>query len=190
MVHINRIYTRLGDEGQTNLVGGAIIQKDSLRVGAYGEVDELNSFVGAVRSLTNRVPKGPLGEYLAQVQNELFDIGAILATPPTDDLSKLPSLSMDQVGRLERWIDKLIDGLPELKSFVIPGGTELNSALHICRSVCRRAERNVLRLSRAETVPKEILIYLNRLSDLFFAMARYESKVSASPEYLWKPGGS
>ncbi|NMC61841.1 MAG: cob(I)yrinic acid a,c-diamide adenosyltransferase, partial [SAR324 cluster bacterium] len=124
---------------------------------------------------------------LTKVQNQLFDIGAILASPEDEKPSGIKCPDRNDVAEMEEFIDSLIKDLPDLESFVLPGGNSLNSTLHLCRTVCRRVERNVLKLQREENVPQEIIIYLNRLSDLFFAMARYASTQCGSEEYLWEP---
>jgi cob(I)alamin adenosyltransferase len=188
MVKINRIYTRTGDDGTTGLIGGERVQKDSLRVQGYGDVDELNSFLGMCRTMSVKANLTRLVECIAEIQNDLFDIGSQLALPPGSSMEGIPDVSVEHSRKLEGWIDELIDGVPELRSFVLPGGSELNSALHIARSVCRRAERNILSLSREEPVPSPVLVYLNRLSDLLFAMARYSAHKLGEPEYLWTPG--
>ncbi len=189
MVKINKIYTKTGDQGETGLVGGARVSKDDLRVETYGEVDELNSYLGLCRTLATSKKVTPLDTILSRIQNDLFDIGSLLATPSGESWQGMPNIELPRIGELERYIDQLIDGLPELRSFVLPGGTELNSYLHIARSVCRRAERRIITLSKREPVSSNIIIYLNRLSDLLFAMARFESKQSNTPEYLWVLGG-
>lgn len=186
MVRINRIYTKTGDKGETGLVGGRRAGKDDLRVQAYGEVDELNAHLGVCRTLAEQLTSAITGE-LAVLQNELFDMGAQLATPPDRPLQGVSGISDDQITRLEAQIDHFIEGLPELRSFVLPGGTALNAALHVARTVCRRCERTVVALSRQEPVAPQIIAYLNRLSDLLFAMARNESHRAGIPEYLWKP---
>ena len=188
MVKINKIYTRTGDDGTTGLVGGERIPKDHPRVAAYGEVDELNAVIGWSRTLADQFKLFPLQEKLERIQHELFDMGAILASPPGAAHASLPALSDDQIARLESWIDEAVADLPELRSFVLPGGNELNSSLHIARTVCRRAERNVLALSRDEAVPQNVLVYLNRLSDLLFAFARFASMQTGANEYLWRKG--
>jgi cob(I)alamin adenosyltransferase len=188
LVKINKIYTRTGDTGETGLVGGARVAKDSLRVEAYGAVDELNSHLGACRTLAQAQKRTGLTDKLEQIQNELFDIGAELATPPDKHWPGMICVGTEQVARLEQWIDQLTENIPELRSFVLPGGSELNSALHLARTVCRRAERTIVKLSRTESVSKELIVYINRLSDLLFAMARFESHTAGLAEYLWKPG--
>jgi len=190
MVKINRIYTRTGDDGTTGLVGGERVAKNSLRVAAYGEVDELNSILGLARTRAQAVGRAELEQKLETIQNELFDLGAELACAPGMDLSKMPTINAEQGARLESWIDQCTDGIPELRSFVLPGGTDLNGFLHLARAVCRRAERTVITLHQEEPVSEPVRVYINRLSDLLFAMARFESHAAGVPEYLWKPGAS
>jgi cob(I)alamin adenosyltransferase len=199
MVKINRIYTRTGDDGSTGLVGGDRVPKDSLRVEAYGEVDELNAALGIARTCAEKALKNQqadkpcakgaqLLEQIALLQNELFDLGAELATPPGKEWPTMVTISASQIERLEHWIDDHTKDIPELRSFVLPGGTDLNASLHLARTICRRAERRVLTLSRHEKVSALALTYLNRLSDLLFAMARAESHRTGASEYLWEPG--
>lgn len=187
MVKINKIYTRTGDDGTTGLVGGARVSKDSERVEAYGEIDELNAYLGVCRTLAER-ECSKNASLLAQIQNTLFDLGSELATPAGQTWEGMITVHGDHVQQLERWIDQLTADLPELRSFVLPGGNDLNGYLHIARTICRRAERRILRLQRSEDVSKEVIAYVNRLSDLLFAMARSESARIGTPEYLWQPG--
>ena len=187
MVRIDRIYTRNGDNGQTRLADGQVVNKDSLRVEAYGNVDELNAFVGAARTAAQGRGIATLVSYLPKLQNKLFDIGAILATSAEKTTSSVKCPDKNDVDEMEELIDFLIKDLPDLESFVLPGGNQLNSILHICRTVCRRVERSVLMLQHEENVPQEVIVYLNRLSDLFFAMARYASAQCGDKEYLWEP---
>ncbi len=188
MVKINKIYTRTGDDGETGLVGGARTQKDSLRVQAYGDIDELNAFLGWARTLAEQSADHPLLPKLKILQNDLFDLGSELATPPGSAWPGMITMQPAHGHRLEHWIDELMDGIPELRSFVLPGGSELNAALHMSRCVCRRAERSIIHLGRTEHVSKDLVVFVNRLSDLLFAMARFESHRSGKPEYLWVPG--
>lgn len=189
MVRINKIYTKIGDGGETNLVGGSRIAKDSVRVRAYGEVDELNAFLGMARTIATGKSEA-LSKRLAYLQNQLFDLGAELSTPPGADHASIPKVSGAQIEELETWIDELTDELEELKSFVLPGGTQLNATLHQCRTICRRAERNIIALSREEELSPLVIKYVNRLSDLFFAMARYDSFINDKAEYLWEPAAA
>ena len=188
MVKINKIYTRGGDKGETQLVGGTKVSKDDLRVHAYGDVDELNCLIGAARTLAVEQKKNSLSEQLAKLQNELFDLGSELATQAGQEWEGMLTIEATHILRLESWIDELVKDLPELRSFVLPGGTQLNAVLHHARCVCRRAERHVVSLGREESVSEFVLQYLNRLSDLLFAMARAESKASNAQEFLWQPG--
>ncbi len=187
MVFLNRIYTKSGDEGLTGLGDGSRVSKDSLRVTAYGEVDELNSVLGIV--LLD--PTFAEQKLLLRIQNELFDLGADLCTPysadedPTHKLRILP----EQVAQLEQEIDRLNEPLSPLRSFVLPGGTSASAYLHLARTVCRRAERTLVSLMQSEPVNKHAFIYLNRLSDLFFVMARYLNEKGQN-DVLWIPGKS
>ena len=187
MVRINRVYTRTGDQGTTALVGGSRVKKNSARVHCFGEVDELNSFIGMARTISENEKLQDISSQLSIIQNELFNLGAYLATPPEKSV-KLSGIDEEQISRLEQWIDLALEGLPELTSFVLPGGNELNAALHLARSVCRRVERELIDLSEKEDVSKIALIYLNRLSDYLFAAARKSSFLKNTPEFLWKPG--
>ena len=187
---INRVYTRTGDAGETSLVGGQRVPKESRRIDAYGTVDELNAFVGAARA-TAAEPAHPeiaaLGGILLRVQHELFNLGSILATLPRDVHPRQARITEAEIARLEAEMDWANDGLPGLRSFVLPGGSRLNAELHVCRTVCRRAERIVTALAREEPVPAEAVKYLNRLSDAFFVWSRWASHRSGAPETLWEP---
>jgi cob(I)alamin adenosyltransferase len=187
MVKINKIYTKTGDNGTTGLVGGSRIEKASLKVEAYGELDELNCHLGMCRTLCEKHKRVRMHSMLALIQNEIFDIGAVVASPAGKEQLELMTVTTQSIERLEAWIDELISDIPELRSFVLPGGTELNASLHVARAVTRRVERRVNSLTREENVPRLILIYLNRLSDLLFAMARAESQAAKCSEYLWEP---
>lgn len=182
-----KIYTKTGDDGTTGLVGGGRVRKNSLRVQAYGDVDELNSVVGLARTLIAG-SESALADKIESLQHELFNIGAQLASDPENKVARaIPMVGSEQVGRLESWIDELSAELPELRAFVLPGGTDANAALHVCRAVCRRAERSVLTLQEAEGVPAELIKYLNRLSDLFFVMARFALYEQEGEEFIWQP---
>lgn len=187
MVKLSKLYTRTGDDGTTGLVGGKRTKKNSRRVNAYGDVDELNSYLGWARTIAD-ANGSTLVDRLKILQNELFDAGSELATAPGDEYPGMVHLGEEHITRLEGWIDEITTSLPELRSFVLPGGTELNSRLHICRAVCRRAERSIQDLADEESVSKNLLIYFNRLSDFLFALARSESASQGVPEYLWEPG--
>jgi cob(I)alamin adenosyltransferase len=192
---INRVYTRLGDGGETMLAGGQRVTKDGARIVAYGSVDELNSFVGAARAtaaeLSVRQPRvGSVKTILLRVQNELFNLGSILATLPEDVHPRQARITDLEVAELEKEMDAFNQELPALRSFVLAGSSRLNAELDICRTVCRRAERACVSLARLESVPPEALRYLNRLSDALFVLSRWVSKVIGTPETLWEPNQS
>jgi cob(I)alamin adenosyltransferase len=192
-IRINRVYTRTGDRGDTGLVGGHRVGKDDLRIDCYGTVDELNSVLGLARQHTRpQRPEeaGPLAELdaiLARVQNELFNLGSLLATRAEDLRPTQPVIKEHHVTRLEHEIDQFNEELPELRSFVLPGGGSLGAHLHLARTVCRRAERLTVALGRRDTVPAEAVQYLNRLSDALFVFARHAARVTATAEILWQP---
>jgi cob(I)alamin adenosyltransferase len=187
---INRVYTRRGDRGETSLAGGQRVPKDSLRIEAYGTVDELNSFVGAARVTASELAATELAAILLRVQHELFNLGSILATLPEDAHPQQARVTDAEVARLESEMDRMNEGLPPLGSFVLPGADRLSTALHICRTVCRRAERATVALGRVESVPPEAVRYLNRLSDALFVWSRWASHVAGAPETLWEPNQS
>lgn len=190
MVVLNRIYTRTGDRGLTRLATGEPVAKSSPRVQAYGEVDETNACVGLCRLHTGRDPE--MDAMLARIQNELFDLGADLATPPEPKPEwEVLRVTADQVARLETEIDAMNSALEPLNSFVLPGGTPLAAQLHLARTVCRRAERRVSELAAdaAQAISPESLIYLNRLSDHLFVASR-RANAQAGGDVLWKPGAT
>jgi cob(I)alamin adenosyltransferase len=196
-IRINRVYTRGGDRGETSLVGGQRIAKDSVRIESYGTVDELNSVVGLART-ANRTASGAasagdrarIERILERIQNELFHLGSDLATLQADRHPKQPVIERRHVQFLEKTIDALNTGLPELNSFVLPGGGEVSAFLHQARTVCRRAERIVTTLAWHEVIGAHCLVYLNRLSDLFFVLSRFASRAYGEAETLWDPAGS
>jgi len=181
-VRLTRIYTRGGDRGETSLGDGSRVSKLDPRVGAYGAVDELNSQLGLVLALSDLDPE--LREPLERIQNELFDLGADLSVPLTSGDDRL-RVTQAQVDELERLCDRHNENLPELKSFVLPGGTEAAAHLHVARAVCRRAELAALRTAREVEVDPLVPVYLNRLSDLLFIFARASNR---GDEPLWRPG--
>jgi len=182
---INRVYTRRGDGGETRLVGGQKVPKDSKRLEAYGTVDELNSAIGMARSESARLPD--LAAMLLRVQHELFNLGSILATQPEDIGPRQPRVTAEDIARLEEEMDRMTAQVEPLRSFVLPGGGRLNAELHLCRTICRRAERAAVALSREETVPPDVLRYLNRLGDALFVWSRWASQSLGEPETLWDP---
>jgi cob(I)alamin adenosyltransferase len=182
---INRVYTRRGDSGQTSLAGGQRVAKNDLRIEAYGTVDELNSFIGLARESARALPE--LDAILRRVQHELFNLGSILATLPEDVHPKQARITPAESEQLEREIDRMNEGLPALRSFVLPGGSRLNAELHICRTICRRAERICVSLSGTSAIDDAIIKYLNRLSDALFVWSRWASHELGVPETLWEP---
>jgi cob(I)alamin adenosyltransferase len=192
-VRINRVYTRTGDRGETALVGGKRVAKDSLRIEAYGTIDELNSIVGLARvfneeSLDAGEAHRFLDEVLCQIQDELFDLGSELATPPEFFQQGMYRVGSGEIARLEKLMDTCQKDLEPLKSFILPGGGRVGAYLHQCRTVCRRAERDILRLSREEEINSDVIKYVNRLSDLFFVLSRWMAKQTGEQEYLWQRG--
>lgn len=190
MVTLNRIYTRSGDAGRTRLATGETVSKSDGRVEAYGAVDEANACVGLARLHT--AADADLDALLGRIQNELFDLGADLATPPKPDEVEGQALRIveSQVARLEGEIDAMNDLLPGLKTFILPGGTAAAAALHLARTVCRRAEREAVRLVESGApVSAPALRYLNRLSDLLFVAARYANDHGAT-EVFWQAGAT
>lgn len=182
-MRITRIYTRKGDDGTTGLGGGQRVPKDSLRVAAYGTVDELNSFLG-VALAHGLAPR--LVEMLTVIQNELFHLGSDLCFVEEDKVKfNLPHVEERHVARLEEWIDELNAIVGPLQNFVLPGGAVGAAHLHVARTVCRRAERETLSLAHAEPIGELVIPYLNRLSDLLFVMARYENHQRGVPEPQW-----
>jgi len=178
-----KIYTRTGDAGETGLFGGARVGKDDPRVEAYGTADELNSCLGVVRSLA---PSAHTDEALQQIQSDLFTVGAELAcVPGKEDKLRMTPVGDVDIARLEGWIDRSEAELEPLKTFVLPGGSPAAAELHRARTVCRRAERRTLTAGRTSSVRPEIVIYLNRLSDLLFVLARYENQISGITDVPW-----
>lgn len=176
-----KIYTKTGDSGLTSLFGGGRVQKNAVRIEAYGTVDELNATIGVVRA---HKPSQRVDEMLAIIQNELFVLGSDLATPHNSRV-QIDRITPEMSSRLESWIDELDAQLEPLRYFVLPGGSVTSSFLHISRTVCRRAERCVVTAKNIETISEETIIYLNRLSDLLFVMSRYENHVTQTPEVRW-----
>lgn len=200
-----KIYTKTGDKGETSLFGGKRVLKSDSRVEAYGTVDELNSAIGVVTAqisnIKNKKDRSKIKNELIRIQNDLLDIGSILATPSYSSSERRESRSTQGNGSrqartisyltqrtetLEKIIDDLTSKMPELTHFILPGGGKTGSRLHFCRTICRRAERRIVELSNKESVDREIIQYFNRLSDLFFTMARFVNYKEKKKEVIWK----
>ena len=190
-MRITKVYTRTGDAGQTRLAGGQQVWKDCLRVEAYGTVDELNASIGLVRAMN--ADSGATSSAAAQlegdlrwVQNKLFDVGSLLATAPGQTFKNMPTVTARDVTKLERMIDRCQKDLAPLKEFILPGGGKIAATLHQARTICRRAERICIRLTREEPVDAKLNKYLNWLSDALFVLARWVAKTQGEPEFLWE----
>lgn len=184
-----KIYTRTGDEGTTALFGGVRVSKDHSRVKAYGTVDELNAVVGQAVVV---VEDAEIVGRLERIQHDLFAVGAVLATASPEEgrprPKGIPDLPTARIDEMEGWIDEATETLPELRAFILPGGSPGAAALHLARTVCRRAERAVVQLATRESVDETIVIYLNRLSDLLFTFARLANHRSGTPDVEWRKG--
>ncbi|MBX3303114.1 MAG: cob(I)yrinic acid a,c-diamide adenosyltransferase [Nitrospira sp.] len=190
-MRITKVYTRTGDAGKTRLAGGQQVWKDSLRVDAYGTVDELNSSLGIVRVLNGEAIEPnkqacQLEDELRWMQNKLFDVGSILATAPGQTFKNMPQVAPSDVTRLEKLIDRCQTHLEPLKEFILPGGGKVSGFLHQARTICRRAERLCVALSKTEPVDPTIIKFVNRLSDALFVLARWVAKTQGEPEFLWE----
>ncbi len=179
-----KIYTKTGDKGETSLFGGKRVKKDDARIEAYGTVDELNSVLGLVSSFTENKE---IKEIVENLQQQLFTVGADLATPiEKTDSKRIKRVSEELTIELEKLVDNVDEKIPELRNFILPGGNKAASLLHFARTICRRAERRVIALSEKENINDAIVVYLNRLSDLLFVMARYENYLSGTKEIDWE----
>jgi len=178
-----KIYTKTGDTGDTGLFGGDRVTKDAPRIEAYGAVDELNSLIGIIRALRS---SKKIDQVLRKIQSDLFVLGADLATRKANKRSLIPRISRSHIASVEKTIDSLQLSLRPLKAFILPGGTVAASHIHYARTVCRRAERSTVRLSRSEEINENALVYLNRLSDLLFVLARYANHTGKKKETEWK----
>ncbi len=180
-----KIYTRTGDKGSTGLLGGTRVPKDHLRLEAYGTVDELNSHIGMLRDLAT--PHH--GELLIGIQNSLFALGSRLASSSEEEATKfqVPQIADAEILALEDTMDLLDKDLEPMRNFILPGGHPAISQAHICRTVCRRAERRVVQLAASEAIPETVVRYLNRLSDLLFVLARHLGKLNGVEDIPWKP---
>lgn len=178
-----KIYTKTGDKGETGLFGSGRVSKDSLRIEAYGTVDELNSFIGlaAIEAKEDLVR-----EQLLRIQNLLFVVGGDLAAPGESERFQIPRIQEADYLEIEKFIDEVSEKLEELKYFILPGGTKSAALLHVARTVCRRAERRVVALKKGEEINENIVIFLNRISDLLFVLARYENKSAKVADIKWE----
>jgi cob(I)alamin adenosyltransferase len=178
-----KVYTKKGDSGKTSLLGGSRVSKDHGRIEAYGTVDELNAHLGLLRDMA---PDYEVS--IQRIQDELFDLGSLLAMEKGENSFNLPEIQEHQIKRLEKEIDEFNEDLSDLKNFIIPGGCLAASQAHIARTVCRRAERNLVTLSEVEILDTKLLAYLNRLSDYFFVLARHITLTQKGIETIWKSG--
>ena len=184
---LSRIYTKTGDQGETGLVGGQRVAKDAQRIEVFGTVDELNSFVGLARISARESGLNELESIFERIQHELFNLGSVLATLPQDLHPNQPRITKETIDQLEREIDHYNATLPALRSFVLPGGSRICAELHVCRTVCRRAERTLVTMKHAEEIPIEAMLYLNRLSDAMFVWSRWVNQALGVEEALWQP---
>jgi cob(I)alamin adenosyltransferase len=190
-VRITKVYTRTGDGGQTRLAGGQQVSKDSLRVEAYGTVDELNASIGLVRAMNEEAiavigAAKQLEQDLRWIQNKLFDVGGLLATAPGQTFKNMPTIKAQDAVKLERMMDRCQKDLAPLKEFILPGGGKVSATLHQARTICRRAERICVRLAKEEALDAQLIKFLNRLSDTLFVLARWVAKTQGEPEFLWE----
>lgn len=192
MVRLTKIYTRTGDTGTTRLVGGQIVPKEDLRIESYGTIDELNAILGLARDAMTRSSisekhQGALEIFFQATQNNLFNLGSDLATRIEDRWEGMPLIDGDDTASLEQYIDAWNSELSPLESFVLPGGNEVASQLHLARTVCRRAERRIVSLGKQEELGKDVIPYVNRLSDTLFVLSRYVIYLCGDEELLWEP---
>lgn len=192
MVRITKVYTKTGDKGETGLVGGARLPKDHPRIEAYGTVDELGSIIGIARTFNSQkepsIRRDKFDLILQAIQQKLFDLGSELATAPGDEYEGQIKVEATDVAWLEEVIDAMNAELQPLKSFILAGGSPLNAFLHQARTVCRRAEREILRLRAIDTIGEQVVPYLNRLSDALFVFSRWVATTMGETEILWEPG--
>lgn len=186
-----KIYTRTGDRGETGLFGGGRVSKDHTRVEAYGEVDELNSLLGVVVVALEDAGEAEIAGRLRRIQADLFTLGANLATPRAEEGGRasahIPKLPAERIAEMESWIDAAEEELEPLRSFILPGGSQAAALLHLARTVCRRAERRVVTLAHQAQVEEEVIVYLNRLSDLLFTLARLANRRGGRQDIPWVP---
>lgn len=191
-INISKVYTKTGDSGKSQLIGGENVYKDDIRVVAYGEVDELNTCIGICSNyLKGSKLKEKFSyaiERLSSIQNELFNLGTTLAATGSQKSFNLPEITKENIDQLEQDIDKMNSNLDSLKSFILPNGSDMSISFHSARVVCRRAERNIVTVSKVyKDLDNKVLIYINRLSDYLFVLGRYSMKISGEDENLWSP---
>lgn len=179
-----KIYTKTGDDGTTSLFGGKRLPKDDLRVAAYGDIDELNAHVGV--ALTKLRDQNEIAGFLTIIQNVLFALGAGLSNPEQKKQKSKADFGDDKTLALEGWIDRMEQKLKPMKTFILPGGGEGAACLHLCRTVCRRAERTMITLHQKESLPAGYLVFVNRLSDFFFVAARYANHLKSISDVAWE----
>lgn len=187
-----KIYTRTGDRGDTGLFGGQRVRKDHARVEAYGDVDELNAVLGHALVQLEADGQGEMAGGLRQIQSDLFTLGAHLATPAPEDGGRpndyIPPLPSERVAEMEEWIDRAETELEPLRAFILPGGAEAAARLHLARTVCRRAERRAITLAQSAHIDERVIVYLNRLSDLLFTLARLANRRAGVEDVPWRGG--
>ncbi len=179
-----KVYTKTGDKGGTSLFGGTRVEKDHNRIDAYGNVDELNSFIGLLRDQNEM--DANISSQLYEIQKILFTVGTLLATEKPPKGFTMPTLEENDTQQLEIWIDEFSLDLPELKNFILPGGLQVVSLCHVCRTVCRRTERGIVKLSQTDKIDDNVLPYMNRLSDYFFVLGRKLTQLTGSKEVTWQ----
>lgn len=179
-----KIYTKTGDKGQTSLLGGKRVPKYNIRIDAYGTVDELNAHLGLLR---DSVSHEPTSQLLQDIQDRLFTIGSVLAAAGETEKFKIPAIADEDITRLEQAMDEMETQLEPMRSFILPGGCKNASLAHICRTVCRRAERRCVELAEQEPTPEILVKYLNRLSDYLFMLSRFITKIEGGTETPWRP---
>lgn len=183
-----KLYTKTGDKGQTSLLGGKKVSKSHLRIESYGNIDELNSFLGLLKDQPG--VEARIANQFYWIQENLFSLGSLLAIESDFKGFALPQITSIEIKQLEVWIDKYSAELPELKNFILPGGHQVVSLCHVCRTVCRRAERSIVALAEVEEIQPEIIQFVNRLSDYFFIMSRKLAQLLNAPETPWSPDKS
>jgi len=194
-ITINKVYTRTGDSGDTGLVGGQRLSKDDIRIEAYGEIDELNAIIGGCKyQVDSKVDKykelKAISDILYRVQHELFNVGTTLATLPEDLNDDLPCIRDEDIKQLENEMDQFNQNLPILKSFILPGVSNINIWLHKARTICRKAERRCVKLSKTSELESNVICYLNRLSDALFVWSRWSNYIQGCDENIWDPNYS